>query len=327
MTSQLLFADILIVGAGMSGLAAASSLDPRRFQILVIDKSMKIGGRLASKKIGKARFDYGAQFMTAREPQFLALMKKCEKLGLIKQWFTSGSGKQQRHPRWCGLPGMIAVAEHLAGPLQFCPGQRLATIECVNDRWLARTTTGNEFIAKALLLTPPVPQLLALFKESGITISSDIAERLDNIRYEKCLAVLAHLKGRSSIDPPGGMKFSNGRISWLADNQQKGISKVPAVTIHGAAAFSERHWHIDRRESGKLLLEAAESWLGSGISEFQVHGWRYAKPVRVEPERCLVINHTPPLVLAGDAFGGPRVEGAALSGWKAGATLSELLPS
>jgi predicted NAD/FAD-dependent oxidoreductase len=188
-------------------------------------------------------------------------------------------------------------------------------------------STGDEIVARALLLTPPVPQLLALFRESEIKISSGNASRLESIRYEKCLAVLAHLKGPSSIDPPGGMKFSKGQISWLADNQQKGISKVPAVTIHGAAAFSEHHWHADRQESGKLLLEAAESWLGSGVSEFQVHGWRYAKPVRVEPERCLVINRMPPLVLAGDAFGGPRVEGAALSGWTAAATLSELLPS
>jgi predicted NAD/FAD-dependent oxidoreductase len=187
-------------------------------------------------------------------------------------------------------------------------------------------SSGEEIVARALLVTPPVPQILALFKESEIKISSDIAERFKSIKYEKCLALLAHLKGPSMIEPPGGMKFIEGHLSWLADNQQKGISKVPSVTIHATAAFSEQHWHSDRQESGRLLLDAAESWLGSGVSEFQVHGWRYAKPVRVEPERCMVITRMPPLVVAGDAFGGPRVEGAALSGWKAAATLTELLP-
>lgn len=317
--------DILIVGAGMSGVAAASSLDATGFRILMIDKSMKIGGRLASKKLGKARFDYGAQFMTAREPQFLSLMKECEKRGVIKQWFTSESGKLQRHPRWCGLSGMTAVAAHLATSLQFYPGLRLAAIECDNNRWLAHMSSGDHLSASALLLTPPVPQMLDLFQNSDIEISSDSAERLRNIEYEKCLAVLAQLDGPSAIDSPGGMKFSEGPVSWLADNQQKGISKVPAVTIHGAAAFSGQHWQSDRQEAGRLLLEAAESWLGSGVTEFQVHGWRYAKPVRVEPERCLVIKRMPPLVLAGDAFGGPRVEGAAMSGWSAAATISQLL--
>jgi predicted NAD/FAD-dependent oxidoreductase len=317
--------DILIVGAGMSGVAAASCLDATGFRILMIDKSMKIGGRLASKKIGKARFDYGAQFMTAREPRFLALMQECEKLGLIKQWFTSESGKLQRHPRWCGSSGMTAVAAHLAGSLQFYPGLKLDAIECCNNRWLAHMSSGDHLSASALLLTPPVPQIRALFQKSEIDISQDIAERLGSIEYEKCLAVLAQLNGPSAIDSPGGMKFVEGPISWLADNKQKGISKVPAVTIHAAAAFSQQHWQADRQESGELLLEAAESWLGSGVSEFQVHGWRYAKPVLAEPERCLVINSTPPLVLAGDAFGGPRVEGAAMSGWSAAATLSALL--
>jgi predicted NAD/FAD-dependent oxidoreductase len=32
------------------------------------------------------------------------------------------------------------------------------------------------------------------------------------------------------------------------------------------------------------------------------------------PERCLVAAKEPPLVFAGDGFGSPKVEGAALSG-------------
>jgi predicted NAD/FAD-dependent oxidoreductase len=32
------------------------------------------------------------------------------------------------------------------------------------------------------------------------------------------------------------------------------------------------------------------------------------------PEPCLLASEDPPLLLAGDAFGGPKVEGAALSG-------------
>ena len=321
MNSPLKSTDILIVGAGMSGVAAASALDAARCRTLVIDKSMRIGGRLASKKLGAAQFDYGAQFMTAREPQFLSLMKECEKLGLVKQWFGSGSGQHQRHPRWCGSSGMTAVAKHLAGSVQTYPGLRLATIEGAEDSWRARMISGEEISARALLLT------LALLKESEIKITADIAERLNSISYEKCLAVLAHLIGPTAIEHPGGMKFMEGPISWLADNQQKGLSKVPAVTIHGAAAFSEQHWHSDRRESGRLLLEAAETWLGAGVNEFEVHRWRYAKPVHIDPERCLVINRMPPLLVAGDAFGGPRVEGAAMSGWAAANVLSKLLLS
>ena len=46
--------------------------------------------------------------------------------------------------------------------------------------------------------------------------------------------------------------------------------------------------------------------------EFQVHGWRYSQPVDTYSEACLMVEDS--LVFAGDAFAGPRVEGAALSG-------------
>ena len=104
---------------------------------------------------------------------------------------------------------------------------------------------------------------------------------------------------------------------FRADNQMKGISAKPAVTIQATHAFSLEHWDGDRPASGRLLLEAAAEWLGAGIKTFQIHGWRYSKPMRVETQACVILNQFPPLVLAGDAFAGPRVEGAALSGWAA----------
>jgi hypothetical protein len=97
----------------------------------------------------------------------------------------------------------------------------------------------------------------------------------------------------------------------------KGISAEPAVTIHATHAFSLQHWDRDRQESGRALLDAATPWLGAAITTFQVHGWRYSKPMRVDAAPCVLVCQSPPLVLAGDAFAGPRVEGAALSGWAA----------
>jgi renalase len=65
--------------------------------------------------------------------------------------------------------------------------------------------------------------------------------------------------------------------------------------------------------------------LGSVPVKTQLHRWRYRLPLRVHPERCVMVCEPAPLVFAGDAFGGPRVEGAALSGLAAGAALAKLL--
>ena len=65
-------ADVLVVGAGMAGLTAASELQQTNLNVLIIDKGRGVGGRLASRRIGPATFDHGAQFMTARDPRFAA---------------------------------------------------------------------------------------------------------------------------------------------------------------------------------------------------------------------------------------------------------------
>ena len=107
----------------------------------------------------------------------------------------------------------------------------------------------------------------------------------------------------------------------LFRSQLKGISAEPAVTIHATHAFSLEHWDNDRQESGRALLDAAAEWLGVGAKTLQVHGWRYSKPMHVDEEPCVLVSQSPPVVLAGDAFAGPRVEGAALSGWAAAAAI------
>jgi predicted NAD/FAD-dependent oxidoreductase len=100
---------------------------------------------------------------------------------------------------------------------------------------------------------------------------------------------------------------------------------VPAITIHAGGAFSREHWEDDRMQVGEQLLTAAERWIGSKVASYQVHGWRYSKPVRLDPSSSLVVFRSPLLIVAGDAFSGPRVEGATLSGWSAARALMEFL--
>jgi predicted NAD/FAD-dependent oxidoreductase len=74
MKSQNQFTDVLIIGAGMSGMAAASELSRAGLRVMVVDKGRAVGGRMASRRIGEAVFDHGAQFITARSDQFLHRM-------------------------------------------------------------------------------------------------------------------------------------------------------------------------------------------------------------------------------------------------------------
>ena len=310
-------AEILILGAGMAGLSAATELQCAGRRVLVLEKSRSVGGRMATRRMGAAVFDHGAQFMTARSVRFQATLGGMAENGAVMEWSRGFAGQADGHPRWRGDPGMTAVPKLLAKGVDVRLERQVASLSVIATGWLARTDDGDEFTAGALLLTPPVPQSLALLADGGFEPMEPMKTRLAAIEYERCLAVLAVLDGPSRIPPPGGRHFTEGPIAWLADNQMKGISPRPAVTIHANHDFSVEHWEGDRQESGRELLLAAAPWLGAAVSDFQVHAWRYSKPLRVEECACLVANEAPPLIFAGDAFAGSKVEGAAASGWAA----------
>jgi predicted NAD/FAD-dependent oxidoreductase len=218
---------------------------------------------------------------------------------------------------------MTSVAKYLAQGLEIRMEKQVVALRRAGDRYSVETNNGEFYSAAAVLLTPPVPQSLALLAAGEIELEPAMRTRLEGIQYERCLAVMAVLQGPSLIPPPGGLVPTSGPVSWMADNQLKGISAEPAVTIHANHEFSLAHWDEDRMESGRLLLNTAQPWLGAEVLSYQVHGWRYSKPLQVDAEPCALLQTSPPLVIAGDAFAGPRVEGAALSGMAA----SEMLLS
>jgi renalase len=317
-------ADVLIVGAGMAGLTAASELQQNGHNVIVIDKGRGVGGRLASRRIGLATFDYGAQFMTARDPRFAAAIDEWRRIGVVEEWYQSPAQGTEGHPRWRGKPVMTAVAKHLARSLNMLLEKRIVLVRRDAAGWVAELENGETVCANAVLLTPPVPQSLALLDAGLVEMLPEERAHLESIEYDPCLAVMLVLDRPSRIPPPGGLSPREGPIAWIADNQMKGASATPAVTIHATAAFSREHWDYDRRESMRELLRTAEPWLGSDVIEFQVHGWRYSKPIRTEENPCLVLSQSPPLVLAGDAFAGPRLEGAVISGWAAADVLNHM---
>ncbi len=313
--------DVLVIGAGMAGLMAAAELQRGGVRVLVLDKGRSVGGRLASRRIDGATFDHGAQFITTRDPRFTAVLERGRQSGAMEEWCRGFAGGADGHARWRGKPAMSAVAKHLALGIDVYLEMPVAALRRDGERWLAECTTGRTFNAGAVVLTPPVPQSLAMLDSGGIVLAPEMRARLAAIEYERCLAVMAALDGPSRIPPPGGLTPAEGPIAWIADNQLKGVSAEPAVTIHATHAFSLEHWDRDWQESGRALLDAAAPWLGAGVKTFQVHGWLYSKPMRVDDEPCVLVDKSPPLVLAGDAFAGPRVEGAAVSGWAAAAAI------
>jgi predicted NAD/FAD-dependent oxidoreductase len=314
---------ILIIGAGMAGLSAARLLRDANLPVLVLDKGRSVGGRMATRRIGHGRADHGAQFFTVRDRQFARSVTEWQEAGVVSQWGQGFADAKESLPssghfRYRGIFGMTSVPKYLAEGLDLQLQTRITAITREKNHWLVQSQSGKMFQGRALLLTPPVPQSLELLKAGHVSLPSDIWRELDRVDYDPCLALLAVFAGPSRLPAPGGLRFSEGPIAWMADNYQKGISPdAHTVTIHATPDYSRRHWQTDANDVAGKLLGAAGPWLHSELLDWQIHRWRFSQPVATYPEQALFLPGPPPLVFAGDAFGGPRVEGAALSGYAA----------
>ena len=315
--------DVLIIGAGISGLFCATELRKAGKSVRLLDKGRGFGGRMATRRMAGGRLDHGAQFFTVRDSRLQSYADEWLKAGVIKEWFRHlpEDSNDEGYSRYCGLTGMTDVPKYLAQELDVERSQQVTELSRDTNLWIARTEKGDRFLAEELIIAAPLPQALNLLDMTGLRYANGDTDALRAVRYERGLATLAILDGPSGIPEPGGIKIHEGCLSWIGDNQQKGISPgVSAVTIHANAAFAEAHWDSPNDLRGPLMLEAAAAHLKANVVEYNCHRWGFTTPVNPWHEPYYR-NAGLRLTLAGDAFGGPRIEGAALSGIEAAKAL------
>jgi predicted NAD/FAD-dependent oxidoreductase len=317
---------VVIVGAGLAGLLAARTLADHGHDVVVLDKGRTVGGRLATRRIESpdgrvARLDHGAQYFTVRSDRFDALVRSWRSLGWVHEWCRGFAPDADGHPRYTVHGGMNALAKHLAQGLHVRTNTLVFAIRPARTAedgiWSVGLDDGTALPADALVVTCPLPQTFAL----TVTAEVELPRPLLETDYDRTLALLAVLDRPGAVPAPGGLQHPDATFSWIGDNVAKGLSDIPALTFHARPEWSEHHWDTDRDETHRLLRDAARPWLGDAtIVASQIKRWRFATPRTVWPEPCLVagpgrtVDARGPLVLAGDAFGGPKIEGAALSG-------------
>jgi renalase len=312
--------DCLIVGAGISGLTAAQALTQQGRQCLILEKSRGVGGRMATRRTGSAVFDHGAQFFTVRSKPFQQMTDRWLQEGSALEWsrgFPNEDGRAQDsgHPRYRGAAGMTAIPKSLARGLQIHLNTKIVRIQIENREWVLIAENRARFTGAHLVLTSPVPQSLSLLDGCSYPIPNDTLEALQSICYDNCLAALLTLEGASGIPAPGAISFKEGPIAWIADNHQKGISPLAtSITIHATAELSRDLWKTEEEAVLRQMLAATQRWLRSEVREAVLHRWRYSRPSFTPFDSPVHLPGPPSLTFAGDAFGAPRVEGAALSG-------------
>ena len=270
---------VVVVGAGISGLLCARRLVENGVDVQVLEQSTRVGGRLATERIGEAVFDTGAQFFTVRTPGFQALVDAWIARCVAREWCRGFPPAPDGFPRYIGVEGMAAIAEAAAEGLDLRLDVTVGDVDSID--------------AEAVIVTAP---------------SDD---------YDEMLALLCVLDRPSAVPSPGGLQLTDDPLlSFVGDNQQKGISSVPALTVHV-------------RPGCEATLDDAARFIGAAsVVESRVVQWRHGRARSMTGPGCSITNAARLTILAGDQHGGTpsRVEGAVLSGWAAAdAVLARLL--
>lgn len=306
---------VVVVGAGIAGLMAGQSLSNSGHDVVVVDKGRSPGGRIATRRIDDATLDHGAQFFTVRDSLFESHVSEWIASGVVTEWcrgFDTTAQNNDGYPRYRGVHGMTDIAKHLAQGLDVrCNTLAFSIARGATSKWQLKIDDGSVLDADAIIVTCPLPQAYVLL----VTADIELPESMLRTEYDRTICLLAVLNQSSAVTKPGGLQHPDETFSFIADNTIKGISSAVALTMHANPQFSLEHWDTSTDDVQRLLLERAIPWIGDAtVITSQIKKWRLATPLTIWPERYWANDM---IVLAGDAFGGPKIEGAVLSGLSA----------
>lgn len=306
--------DVLVVGAGISGIAAARRCLDAGLTVRVLDRGKRIGGRLAASTRDDHAIDLGAPYCTVSDERFRAVADDWLDRGLLREWTDTfrvadpgGLGEARTGPiRYGAAGGMRSLVEDLATAID-----------------VERTTAGpvgpglevDGETARAVVLAMPGPQAVRLLQ----THHADLAQRADQ-QYGSSIAVVARFAERTW--PEFDAAFVSGLpIRWLADDGRSHGDGAPVLVAHTTPDFAAEV--LDEPIAAiEPVLDAVRQVLGVPLEPTEVfaHRWTFAAPTDPRDETFLL--DASGIGLCGDGWSErSRVEAAWLSGDDLGAAL------
>ena len=296
------FMRIGIIEAGMAGLSCAQALRHQGHDVIAFDKGRGPGGRMSTRRIdtslGEAAFDHGAQYLTARDPAFVAQVERWAQDGHVARWSPAGSDA------WVGTPAMNAPIRAMASDGDVRWNTAIDTLT-YDGEW----RIGNERFDAAIVAVPAeqVAPLVAAYDAA-------LADVARSAVSDPCLTVMAAFDGPVPINRDRLTDL--GIIGSAVRNSAKPARTGPeAWVLQASADWSRVHIEDAPDTVQRALLAAFADHIGAGspaVIATSVHRWRYAKADALN--HGAIWNADIRLGACGDWLLGSRIEAAWLSG-------------
>jgi hypothetical protein len=333
---------IAVVGAGMAGVACARTLAQAGHKVTLIEKSIGIGGRMATRNSGFGTFDHGTQYFTVRDPRFLQALETVP--GLCKRWSANAvqvldehgrvaaAGQHSSESHWVPTPGMSALPSRWALPLMKQHNVELDTRvthlerDALNAHQWQLHTEGPADAQHvfsgfdAVLLALPPAQARALLQTARQF--DQLVKQIDKVKMAPCWTLMlafpqAVQPGLTTLGPQwNAARSTHHRITWLARESSKpGRGAIERWTVQASPAWSQEHLEDDAaRVQAKLLKAFAEvTGIRAEPAHVDTQRWLYAQTVKPLGKSHLWDAKTG-VGVCGDWCLGQRVEDAFISG-------------
>ncbi|MEM9365661.1 MAG: FAD-dependent oxidoreductase [Planctomycetota bacterium] len=326
---------VAIVGAGLAGLAAGRVLSDHGVDVCLFEKSRGVGGRLSTRRVRVdgldhgLQFDHGAQYFTVRDDRFARFVNSWIDDGVVEPWMGrivelggDGSVRAEKRAtvRHVGTPSMNAIAKHLARDLQVIANTRVGSLSRDSERWQLRDLAGGLLgTFDTVLINCPPPQTLDLLPR-GCCFRGEV----ESVDMQSCWAALLAWKSQTKASFQGAF-LNEGPLSWVACDSSKpgrqpergaGHAEIQTWVVHASSDWSNANLELSQEQALQAMIDAFGAIVPFDRRELvyaTAHRWRYANTQNALPRRS-IWDPSDQVGACGDWCGGPRVEGAFLSG-------------
>lgn len=312
---------LAIIGAGISGISCATSLQRAGLKVSLFDKSMGPAGRMSTRHTNEWQCDHGAQYFTAQHPEFPAEVARWQHAGVADLWAARFQGlgggnlsdQDRGMQRFVGVPHMTAPARFLCDRLALTTQTPIQRIDRQTDGWHLYSAASGWLNQRfnAVLLSLPAPQAARLLQEPV----PELAAVANSANMRGCWCLMVRFDAALAL--PFDAAFVNtGPLRWVArDSSKPGRGGQETWVIHASADWSDARLEQDADSVADSLLQAFSQLGAPAPKAWTAHRWRYASTDPALNKGC-VWDAEARIGLCGDWINGGTVEGAWLSGRK-----------
>jgi renalase len=321
--------EIAVIGAGIAGLVCAQRLQQAGKQVVLLDKSRGLGGRLATRRLAGTHADHGVCYLQPKSDLFRQWIADLVDVEILRVWsegiHSLGADNVLQPPTkfapcYAAPLGATSIAKYLGRDLDIITDRAITSISPIDRGWCVHSSDAGWSLtaAQVVIATPPAQ---ALTIASG-SIDAECLQQMSSVRFTRSMTTIAiypesQQPTAAQLDWQGIHCIDHPVLAWIGLDSSKQLEpKQPVLVVQSSAAFAEQHFDAaDLAVVGKELLAAVSKLIPFHSPELvQVHRWGYAFASNPLTERFLTAQTAAPLYFCGDWCGGNRVESAYLSG-------------